>query len=100
MGLSLEAKEAIKKFFGGKEKLSFVERCGSLVGGRYLEEDSHVEEYVSVERLIREIEETVEGFEGREVHVKIGERGVEVRGYDPGTRDGYAFSWNLEEGRK
>jgi hypothetical protein len=99
MGLSLEVKESIKKLFGGKRKLSFVERYGSLVDDRYLEGESYVEEYVSVERLIKEIEETVEGFEGREVRVKIGEKGVEVRGYNPGTRDGHVFLWNIEERR-
>jgi len=100
MRLSLETKEAIKNFFGNKRRLSFVERCGSLVDGSYLEEDISVEEYPSVERFIREVEETVEGFEGREIYVKVSDRGVEVRGYNPGTRDGYAFSWNIERNQE
>jgi len=97
--LSLETKKAIKRFFGDRRKLSFVESYGSLADGLYLEEDTYVEEYASVERLIREIEETVEGLEGREVYVKVDDKGVEVRAYNPGTRDGYAFSWSVEEGK-
>ncbi len=100
MGLSLETKQAIKKFFGNKGKLSFVERCGSLVNGLYLEEDSYIEGYASVERLIREVEETVEALEGKEVFVKVSDRGIEVRAYDPGSRDGTAFSWNIEESQR
>jgi len=97
MGLSLETKEAIKRLFGDKRRLSFVERCGSLADGLYVEEDAYVEEYASLERLIREVEETVEGLEGREVYIKVDKKGIEVRGYNPGTRDGCAFSWSIEE---
>jgi hypothetical protein len=97
MRLGLETKEAIRKFFGDKQRLSFVERCGSLADGLYLEEDTYVEEYGSVERLIGEIEDTVEGLEGKEVYVKVSEKSVEVRAYEPGTRSGYAFLWNIEE---